>query len=173
MGEVLMINNDILRRLRYTFDLGDAQMITIFNMADLVVTREQISNWLKKDDDPDFISCHDQQFATFLNGFINYKRGKQEGEQPAPEARLSNNQIFKKLTIALTHRADDVLEILGLAEFSLSKHELSSFFRKPGHKHFRECKDQVLRNYLAGLQLKYRDEPIQAPVFEWKIPPVN
>ena len=52
----------------------------------------------------------------------------------------------------------DVLETLGLVGYRLSKHELSAFFRKPGHKHFRECKDQVLRNFLKGLQLKFRDE---------------
>jgi len=39
----------------------------------------------------------------------------------------------------------------------ISKHELSAFFRKPGHKHYRECKDQVFRNFLNGVQLKYRD----------------
>jgi uncharacterized protein YehS (DUF1456 family) len=48
-------------------------------------------------------------------------------------------------------------EILELAEFRLSKHELSAFFRKPGHKHYRECKDQILRNFLQGMQIKYRD----------------
>ena len=42
------------------------------------------------------------------------------------------------------------------ADFSLSKHELSAFFRKPEHKHYRKCKDQVLRYFLKGVQLKYR-----------------
>ena len=51
---------------------------------------------------------------------------------------------------------DDVLETLKLANFRLSKHELSAFFRKPDHKHYRECKDQVLRNFLQGLQVKVR-----------------
>jgi uncharacterized protein YehS (DUF1456 family) len=61
-----------------------------------------------------------------------------------------------KLKIALNLKAEDVLEILELAEFRISKHELSAFFRKPGHKHYRECKDQILRNFLQGMQLKYR-----------------
>jgi uncharacterized protein YehS (DUF1456 family) len=61
-----------------------------------------------------------------------------------------------KLKIALNLKAEDVLGILELAEFRISKHELSAFFRKPGHKHYRECKDQILRNFLQGLQLKYR-----------------
>jgi uncharacterized protein YehS (DUF1456 family) len=43
------------------------------------------------------------------------------------------------------------------ADFSLSKHEISAFFRKPDHKNYRSCKDQVLRNFLKGLELKYRE----------------
>ena len=49
-----MDNNDIIRRIRYAFDLSDAKMIEIFALADHEVTRPQISNWLKKDDDPYF-----------------------------------------------------------------------------------------------------------------------
>jgi uncharacterized protein YehS (DUF1456 family) len=64
--------------------------------------------------------------------------------------------VFTKLKIALNFKAEDVLEVLGSTGHTLSKHELSAFFRKPDHKHYRECKDQVLRNFLKGLQLKYR-----------------
>jgi uncharacterized protein YehS (DUF1456 family) len=151
-----MNNNDILRRIRYVFDFGDSKMIAIFGKADHEVTREQVSDWLKKDDAPAYQECSDTQLAIFLDGLINDKRGKREGAQPDPEARLNNNIIFMKLKIALNLKAEDVLEILELAEFRLSKHELSAFFRKPGHKHYRECKDQILRNFLQGMQLKYR-----------------
>lgn len=161
-----MINNDILRRLRYTFDLGDSKMMTIFKLAECEVTREQVSNWLKKEDDPDFRNFTDTQMASFLNGFISYKRGAREGEQPKPERRLTNNLIFKKLNIALALKAEDVLEILELAEFPISKHELSSFFRKVDNRHYRVCKDQILRNFLMGLQLKYRDPNDAKPAAE-------
>ncbi|MCK5262560.1 MAG: DUF1456 family protein, partial [Gammaproteobacteria bacterium] len=66
-----MTNNDILRRIRYTFDLSDSKMISIFSLAEHEVTRAQISNWLKKEDDPDYQNCTDTMLATFLNGFIN------------------------------------------------------------------------------------------------------
>ncbi len=151
-----MNNNDVLRRIRYVFDFGDSKMIAIFAKADHEVTRGQVSDWLKKDDDPAYQECSDIQLAIFLNGLINDKRGKREGMQPEPEARLNNNIIFMKLKIALNLKAEDILEILELAEFRISKHELSAFFRKYGHKHYRECKDQILRNFLQGLQLKYR-----------------
>jgi uncharacterized protein YehS (DUF1456 family) len=151
-----MTNNDILRRIRYIFDLSDSKMIAIFSHADYEATREQISDWLKKDDDPAFKECSDTHLAIFLNGWINDKRGKREGAQPEPEKRLTNNIIFMKLRIALNLKAEDILKIMALANLRISKHELSAFFRKPGHKHYRECKDQILRNFLKGVQLKYR-----------------
>jgi uncharacterized protein YehS (DUF1456 family) len=153
-----MTNNDILRRLRYTLDLNDEKMIALFKQAELDVTRSEVSDWLKKDDDPAFQRCNDTQMATFLNGLINERRGKKEGPQPEPEHVINNNIILRKLKIALDLKNEDVLELLELAEFRLGKHELSAFFRKPDHKHFRECKDQVLRNFLAGMQIKYRAE---------------
>jgi len=153
-----MTNNDILRRIRYIFDLSDSSMIAIFGLADYQVTREQISDWLKKEEDPAYQKCSDTKFAIFLNGLINDKRGKKDGAQPAPEKRLNNNIIFVKLKIALNLKAEDILEILALANFPIGKHELSAFFRKPGHKHYRECQDQILRNFLKGAQIKYRAE---------------
>jgi uncharacterized protein YehS (DUF1456 family) len=165
-----MTNNDILRRIRYIFDFGDSKMIAVFGCADYPVTREQISDWLKNEDDPAYQECSDTVLAVFLNGLINDKRGKKEGAQPEPEKRLTNNMTFKKLKIALDLKAEDVLEILSLVDFPLSKHELSAFFRKPGHKHYRECKEQVLRNFLKGLQLKYRGHTNSKAKesFEWK-----
>ncbi|MDQ7089751.1 MAG: DUF1456 family protein [Methylococcales bacterium] len=162
-----MTNNDILRRLRYTFDFDDVKMIALFALADYTVTRAQVINWLKKDDDPDYKSCQDFQLATFLNGLINDKRGKREGKQAPAEDKLTNNIIFMKLKIALNLQADDVVATLLLAEFKISKPELSAFFRKKTHKHYRECKDQILRNFLKGVQLKHRPESAAKEDFSW------
>ena len=153
-----MTNNDILRRIRYVFDFNDLKMIALFGLADYQVTREQISAWLKKDDDPAYQKCSDTQLAIFLNGLINDRRGKKEGPHPQPEQRLTNNIIFRKLRIALNLQAEDILEILDLAGVRISKHELSAFFRRPDHKHYRECNNQILRNFLTGMQLTYRGE---------------
>ena len=151
-----MTNNDVLRRIRYVFDFNDSKMIAVFGLADHPVTRAEISDWLKKENDPAYQKCSDTLLAIFLNGLINDKRGRKEGPQPEPEQRLNNNIVFMKLKIALNLKAEDVLQIMDLANFSISKGELSSFFRRPGHKHYRECKDQILRNFLKGMQLKYR-----------------
>jgi uncharacterized protein YehS (DUF1456 family) len=150
-----MTNNDILRRIRYTFDFSDPKVIELFALADLPVTRAQISDWLKKDDDPAFKNMEDFQLAVFLNGLINDKRGKKVGEQPVPEKRLNNNIIFRKLKIALNFKDDDILDIIELAGLRISKHELSAFFRNPNQPQYRPCNDQILRNFLKGLQIKY------------------
>lgn len=151
-----MTNNDVARSLRYTFDFNDFTMIEIIKSGGETVDRELVANWLKRDDDPEFEEMYDKELATFLNGIIILKRGKKDGEQPVAEKRLNNNIILRKLKIALNFKDEDILEILGTADRTISKHELSAFFRKPGQAQFRPCKDQILRNFLKGLQEKYR-----------------
>lgn len=151
-----MTNNDVLRSLRYTFDFSDAQMIDLFGQADHTVSRSEVSNWLKKDEDPDFQEMSDRELAIFLNGLINEKRGKREGTQPIPEERLNNNNILRKLKIALNLKDEDMLAILESVDRHISKHELSAFFRKPDQAQYRPAMDQILRNFLHGLQIKYR-----------------
>ncbi len=162
-----MNNNDIFRRIRYIFDLNDSKMMDIFRLADHPVTRSQVSDWLKADEDPAFQKCSDRDLAVFLNGLIIHKRGRKDGPMPEPETHLTNNMIFMKLKIALNLKAEDVLEMMGLANLGISKHELSAFFRKPGHKHYRECKNQMLRNFLRGMQLKYRPGTELEKDFKW------
>jgi uncharacterized protein YehS (DUF1456 family) len=147
-------NNDILRRLRYTFNFNDKKMVELFSSAGVNVTREQVSQWLKKDDDTDFVSIVDEKLAVFLNGFINDKRGKKDGQPATPEKKLSNNIILTKLKIALNLQAEQLIDLLASVDFTLSKPELSAFSRKLDHKHFRECKDQVLRNLLQAIDKK-------------------
>ena len=154
----MISNNDILRRLRFAFDLNDDTMMRTFALADTPATRAEISAWLKRDEDPDFVGMSDRQLATFLNGFINLKRGKREGEQPEPENRLNNNLILRKLRIALNLTDDDLVAILDLADMKVSKAELGAFFRNPKQPQYRPCKDQILRYFLKGLQLKYRSD---------------
>ena len=152
--------NDIFRRVRYILDLDDTKMKEIFALAEQKVTRAQLRAWLKKDDDPEYEDCSDAMFASFLNGLIIQKRGKQDGPLPDPEESLNNNAVFRKLKIAFNLQAEEILSILALAELPISKHELSAFFRRPGHKHYRDCKDQILRNFLKGMQIKHRGESL-------------
>ncbi len=151
-----MFNNDVFRRIRYSLDISDSKTVQIFKLAGEQVTTGQVYKWLTRDDNPDFVKISDIQFSTFLNGLIIDLRGPKDDPQPESESKLTNNMIFKKLRIALNLKAEDILQIMKLAGFTLSKHELSSLFRKPAHKHYRECNDQTLRRFLKGVQLKYR-----------------
>lgn len=151
-----MTNNDVLRRVRFLFDLSDPKMIALFELADYTVDRPKVSNWLKKDDDPLFKEIGDKELAIFLNGLILEKRGKRDGPTPPPEDPLSNNMIFRKLKIALNLKTEDIIDIFALIDKQISKNELSAFFRNPDHKSYRHCMDQYLRNFLNGLQTQYK-----------------
>jgi len=161
-------NNDVLRRIRYIFDFSDTKVMEIFALADAEVTRTQMSDWLKKEDDPAYQECDDIHMQKFLDGLITERRGKKEGAAPKPVKRLTNNIILRKLKIALDMKDDEVLETMALSSLRISKHELSALFRRKDHKHYRECKDQILRNFLAGLQMHYRPEDTVTADSVWK-----
>ena len=158
-----MINNDVLRRVRYALDLNDVTMLEIFSLGDLIISRDELLSYLKKDDQEGFVALTNQYMDDFLTGLIAYKRGKLE-EKPEqdkkPAVSLTNNSILKKLRIALNFKEDDMLNTLKLADFNISKGELSAFFRQKGHKNYRECGDQIIRNFLHGVTLHYR-KPVE------------
>ncbi|MAD76103.1 MAG: hypothetical protein CML20_15165 [Rheinheimera sp.] len=153
-----MTNNDVLRRLRYAFEYNNNTMSEIMALGGQTPSREQMIGWISKDDESDFGAMADVDLARFLNGLIVHKRGRKEGPQPEPEQRMNNNIIFRKLKIALDFKDDDIMAVMALADFRLSKPELSAFFRRADPKHFRVCQDQVLRNFIKGLQLKFRPD---------------
>lgn len=151
-----MNNNDIFRRLQYTFNSSNEELIACFAAADARVNQHSISQWLRAETKEGYQDMPDEQLALYLNGLINIKRGKREGKPMPVEKELNNNIVFRKLRIALNYTDKDILQILLLADFQLGKHELSAFFRKPTQKQYRECLDQVLRRFLHGLQLHFR-----------------
>ena len=69
-----MDNNDILRRLRFTFDLNDDKMMATFALGGYAATRAEVSDWLKSADNPEQKPLIDKNLAAFLNGFIIKKR---------------------------------------------------------------------------------------------------
>jgi uncharacterized protein YehS (DUF1456 family) len=153
-----MTNNDILRRLRFILNIKDTKIIKILALVNYQVPLPRVVSWLKKDDDADFTECSDKDFMAFLDGLIIEKRGKREDcgpKKPAPVQVMSNNLIFLKLKIAFDLKSDDVLDLMELSKFNISSSELSAFFRKKTHRHYRVCKDQILRKFLKGLQLKH------------------
>ena len=153
-----MTNNDVFRRLKYAFNYNPEKIILLFAQVGVKVDRVDISKYLEKDtDEKENTSLTDFQFASFLNGMIVENRGKKDGQIPVSEKELDNNIIFRKLRIALNLKDTDILELLKLAGFNFGKSELSAFFRKPTHQHYKKCQDQVLRNFLNALFLKHQE----------------
>ena len=69
---------------------------------------------------------------------------------------ISNNDVMKKLRVALKLKDTDIVDILKLAEFETTPTELSAFFRKEDHPNYRQCGDQILRRFLDGLIIRNR-----------------
>ena len=149
--------------MRYIFDFSDQLMMLIFKLGGYEASKPELAAWLAREEEPGFILCEDEKLARFLNGLIIKNRGPKDDEPPEPERVLSNNMVLRKLKIALNLQADDLLEILELNEFTLSKHELSALFRRPDHKNYRECLDQLLRNILDGMEKHYRKNQARTP----------
>ncbi|WHU89003.1 DUF1456 family protein [Pantoea agglomerans] len=152
-----MTNNDILRSVRYMLNLSDAKMVEIFALAQCDVPLADIQAWLKKDDDAAFRPCPDVLMGYFLNGLIFYRRGKSE-DAPAPsiERKMTNNIFMRKLRIAFDLKATDIPDVLKRVNFTVSQAEIGAIFRKSDHKNYRECGDQILRNFLKGLAMIQR-----------------
>ena len=90
---------------------------------------------------------------------------------------MNNNDIFKKLRVALQLRDDQIVEILDLVDFRISKGELGNFFRDAEHPKYMECGDQILRNFLNGLIIHLRGtkdapkNPLEVIATHKKTPP--
>ena len=167
-----MNNNDILVRLRYALDMKDTEIVEIFKFGGTKITIEEVQKMLIKskdesqNSDDEVIRCNNSTLESFLNGFIIFKRGKQE-QEPGQHAKPAlpimgtgsvNNVMLKKLKIALELSSEDMLDILKEAGLTISKGELSAVFRKEGHKNYKECGDSYARNFLKGLAIRYRKD---------------
>jgi uncharacterized protein YehS (DUF1456 family) len=154
-----MINNDVLRSIRYMLDLSDNRVVEIARLADpaFAIDKDDVHAVLLKEDEPGYAVCSDDVLAHVLDGLIVQRRGRDERLPLRPvEKRISNNVVLKKLRVAFELKDSDMHQVFADAGFPVSKPELSALFRQPGHKNFRKCGDQILRNFLKGLTLRVR-----------------
>lgn len=150
-----MVNNDVLRSLRYILNVSDAKLVEITRLTGYEVSEADMVAYLKKDDEEGYKPCGDEVMAHFLDGLVIHKRGKDESRPTPPiELPVTNNIILKKLRVAFELKEDDMHAILKAADFPVSKPELSALFRKVGQSNYRVCGDQLLRNFLKGLALR-------------------
>lgn len=174
-----MNNNDILIRLRYALDIKDIDMMEIFKLGGIALTKEELQRMLLKpknvsnspSDEDEFIpnadmkKCNNYMLESFLNGFIVFKRGKQEAKPEEEKQaflikndKAVNNVFLKKLKIALSLTSEDMLAIFRVAGVNLSNGELSSVLRREGQRNYKECGDRYIRNFLKGLAITYRKD---------------
>ena len=147
-----MTHNDVLRSLRYLLNVSDAALADIFRLGNREVGHAEVVAFLKRDDEGGYQACSDKTMAHFLNGLVIYKRGKDESRPPQPvEVPVTNNTVLKKIRVAFELKDDDVIALLRKNGLTVSKTELGAFFRRPSHRNYRDCGDQVLRAFLKGL----------------------
>lgn len=154
-----MTNNDILRRLRYALDISNPAVVKIFKLSGHEIDLSGLTALLKKEDEEGYVDCSDKVMELFLDGLILHRRGRKEtapGQAKKSDSPLTNNAILKKLRIALELKEDDMIGILKLAGVNMSGHELTALFRKEGHRNYKECGDQFMRNFLKGLTVRNR-----------------
>ncbi len=152
-----MINNDVLRSLRYLLDISDAQVAEIVELTGRPTGETEVSALLKKDEEEGYQECPDELMAHFLDGLVIFKRGKDDSRPALPlELPVTNNMVLKKLRVAFELKEDDMHAIMQSVDFPVSKPEMSALFRKFGHNNYRPCGDQFLRNFLKGLTLRVR-----------------
>ena len=147
-----MLNNDILRSLRYILQTNNQELIRLLKLAEADASPEQMVAWLHKEEEEGYQRCPDIILSCMLNGLIYDKRGKDESAPPlAVERRVNNNVVLKKLRIAFSLKTDDILAIVTEQQFRISMPEITAMMRAPEHKNFRECGDQFMRYFLRGL----------------------
>jgi uncharacterized protein YehS (DUF1456 family) len=157
-----MINNDVLRSVRYMLDLSDGKVVEIVKLADpsFALEKDDVPPLLRKEEEEGFVECSSAVLARFLDGLIFFRRGRDESIPQRPvESRVTNNLVLKKLRVAFELKDHDLQQIFKDADFAVSKPELSALFRQPGHKNYRACGDQLLRNFLKGLTMRVRGAP--------------
>ena len=150
-----MTNNDFLRRLRYALNIKDNIMIQIFKKGNIIVTREDVIDYLKKDIDEGLKKLSNNDLISFLDGLIIQKRGNREDGTPIPTIKITknnlNNILLRKLRIALAFKSYDMIRIFKLGGIEISEGELSALFRSENHKNYKECGDKYIRIFLKGL----------------------
>ena len=156
-----MTNNDFLRRLRYALNIKDNVMVQIFKKGNIVLTREDVIDYLKKDIDEGFKKLNNNDLIAFLDGLIIQKRGKREDGTPIPQVKVTknnlNNILLRKLRIALSFKSYDMIKIFKIGGVEISEGELSALFRSEDHKNYKECGDKYIRVFLKGLTEFYRN----------------
>jgi len=153
-----MTNNEVMRSVRYALELKNREVVAMIKAGDMELSVLDVVALLKDEEEEGFLECPAETMHAFLDGLIYECRGPRDG--PAKNfstATINNNMILRKLRIAFEMRDIDVVDTLKGVGFTVSKSEITALFRAPNHRHYMECGDQFLRNFLKGLTRRFRE----------------
>lgn len=147
-----MTHNYIIKQIRDALKLDEETTLKIFQLSDPEVTHEDVLDILKDEKDPGFIFVSDEGMELFLDGLITYRRGPSKKKRETKAATvMSNNDILKKLRIALDLKDDEMLALFESVGITLTKSELTPFFRQKGKPNYKRCSDKFLKGFLKAL----------------------
>ena len=153
---MLIKTNEILYRIQKALSLTTEDILQAYLLEDYKMNASHLEALLKRHQDKEFVQASYEELGIFLDGLVSLKRGSSPKKTNEDEAvELTNNLILKKLRIALELKEAETEIIFGLADVKLSKQQLSSLFRKEGHKNFKPCSDELLMAFLEGLDEFY------------------
>lgn len=151
-----MHTNDVFCRLTKSLALSTVELQQLFALADIELSEGEITNLLKGPYEKGFQPLPDYVLINFLDALIQSKRGKRDGAPPAEvskRAKLSNNEVLKKLRIAFNLHEQQVRDVFRCVTIELTKSDLSALFRKPEQPAFKACDDELLFDFIEGLGL--------------------
>ncbi|HSC66521.1 MAG TPA: DUF1456 family protein [Cellvibrio sp.] len=149
-----MRTNDIFRKITQSFALDTVQIQALFSPSDIDLTDKDVANLLKTDYQPGFEAMPEYILIVFLNNLIDQKRGKKVdavAEVIEKHAKISNNDVLKKLRIAFVLHEQDLRDALKLVTIELTKSDLAALFRKAGHEHYKVCDDDLVLDFIEGI----------------------
>ena len=151
-----MRTNDIFRKLTQALALPSQEIQALFALTEINLSDKEVANLLKTDYEPGFTAMPDYILLTFLNNVIEQKRGKKDDAEVVvidKFAKISNNDVLKKLRVAFTLHEQDLRDALKLVTIELTKSDLAALFRKAGHEHYQACNDELALDFIEGLGL--------------------
>lgn len=148
-----MINNAVLRTIRDTAKLKDESLLELLDDVTPATNLATLQCYLANVDEANFVPMTDELMIGLLDNFVVSRRGPNPNPVAETPLPLTNNAILKKLRVAFNLQEIDLIEVLAAVECRISKQALRALFRKASHSNYHACDDQLLRQFLAGLEL--------------------
>ena len=146
----------IIKKIIESFLLQEEELEQILESAKVGKSLQEFKDSLNSPHPASAVS--EKGCLDFLDGLIAMRRGPSDKESDNSQVPLNNNVVLKKLRIALDFREFAMLEMFNGQGIELSSSELTALFRKEGHKHYRECDDQMLMSFFNAVKVHFEDK---------------